>query len=113
MAVSEQISQLTPYVRRLLQDDDLQKQIATGFTNLRDGTQRARSKGPKKAAGDRRVRHRLTAAATAGTQIVRALREPEPPPRHRGRRILTLTIVAAGAVVGYRRVAAKDATTRS
>ena len=112
MAASEQISRLTPYLNRLLQDDDLQKQIVTGFSNLRDGTQRARSKGAKKAAGDRKVRHRLTAAATAGTQIVRALREPEPPPRHRGRRALALATVAGGAVVGYRQLAAKDAATR-
>jgi hypothetical protein len=113
MAASEQISRLTPYVNRLLQDDALQTQIVQGFTNLRDGTKRARSKGAKQAAGDRKVRHRLTAAATAGTQIVRALREPEPPPRHRGRRVLALAVVAGGTVVGYRKIAAKDATTHS
>ena len=112
MAASEQVSRLSPYVNRVLHDEDLQKQITQGFTNLRAGTQRARSKGPRKAAGDRRVRHRLTAAATAGTQIVRALREPEPPPRHRARRVLGLAIVAGGAVAGYRQLAAKDATTR-
>jgi hypothetical protein len=112
MAVSEQISRLTPYATRLLEDGDLHTQIVQGFTNLRDGTRRARSKGVKKASGDRKVRRQLAAAATAGTQIVGALREPEPPPRHHGRRALAL-VVAGGAVVGYRKIAAKDATTHS
>ena len=111
MATSEPVSRLTPYVNRLLEDDALQKQIVQGFTNLRDGTLRARSKGVKKAAGDRKVRHRLTAATTAGTQIVRALRDPEPASRHRGRKVVMLVVIAGGAVVGYRQVAAKDATT--
>lgn len=110
MAATEQLTRLTPYVNRLLEDDKLQEQIVRGFTNLRDGVQRASSRGPKKATTDRKVRRRLGAAATAGTQIVRAMREPEPPPRHRGRQLLALAVIAGGAAVGYRQLAAKDAT---
>ncbi len=111
MDASQQLSRLAPYARRLLDDDALQDQFDRAYVNLRDGTKRARGKGAKQAVGDRKTRRQLGAAAAAATQIVRALREPEPPKRHLGRRILVLSGIAGGAVVGYRQLTGTAAQT--
>ena len=105
MSASDQMTRLGPYVSRVLDDDAVRDQFDRAFSNLRDGSRRARSKGARKAVADPRTRRQLTAAATAATQIVRALREPEPPKRHLGRRAVGLSILAGGAVIGYRRFA--------
>jgi hypothetical protein len=106
MPASDQLSRLAPYAQRLLDDDAVQGQIDRAFSNLRSGAKRARGKGPKQAASDRKTRRQLTAAAVATTQIVRALREPSPPKRHRGRRVAALSLLAGAAVVGYRQLSA-------
>jgi hypothetical protein len=108
MAVSEQISRLTPYVQRLLEDEYLQDEFGQLFTNLRDGSRRARRKGPAQAATDRRLRNQLSAALAAATHIGRVLKqpEPEPPKRHRVRRVVLATVVVGVATVGYRQLTA-------
>jgi hypothetical protein len=110
MPASEQISRLAPYARRLLDDDSLQEQFDRLFTNLRDGSQRARRKGAAEAATDRKLRTQLTAALAAAGHIARALNEPEPKPSKRhGIRTLTLTVALAGAAfVGYRQLSSED-----
>jgi hypothetical protein len=104
MPASEQLSRLAPYAIPLLDDDAVQDQLDRLYSNLRDGIGRARGKGAKKAVGDRRTRRKLGAAAAAATQIARRLREPEPPKRHLGRRLAVLSVVAGGAMIGYRRL---------
>lgn len=111
MSASDQISRLGPYAVRMLDDDAVRDQFDRAFSNLRDGSRRARSKGAKKAVADRKTRRQLSAAAMAATQIVRALKEPEPPKRHLGRRALGLSVVAGGAVIGYRRVSGSSPET--
>jgi hypothetical protein len=111
MAVSEQISRLTPYAQRLLDDDSLQDEFDRLFTNLRDGSQRARRKGATQAATDRQFRNQITAALAAAGHIAQALNQPKPKPVKRHRiRALTLTVaVAGGAFVGYRQLTSGDA----
>ena len=108
MPASEQLSRLAPYANRLLNDDAVQDQLDRAFSNLRGGSKRARGKGAKKAVSDRKTRRQLSAAVMATTQIVRALREPPPPKRHLGRRLAVVSLIAGGAMVGYRRLS--DAT---
>jgi hypothetical protein len=106
MPASEQLSRLAPYAKRLLDDDAVQDQFDRAFSNLRSGTRRARGKGAKKAVSDRKTRRQLSAAAVATTQIVRAVRQPPPPERHLARRFVAISLLAAGATVGYRRLSA-------
>jgi hypothetical protein len=107
MPVSEQISRVTPYAQRLLEDDYLQDEIGRLFTSLRDGSRRVRRTGPAQATTDRKLRAQLSAAVTAATHIGRALKEPEPPPkRHLVRRVVIVAAVAGAATVGYRQLAA-------
>jgi hypothetical protein len=108
MAASEQISRLTPYAQRLLDDDYLQDEIGRLFTNLRDGSRRVQRTGPAQATTDRQLRKQLAAALAAATHIRRALREPEPPPqRHLVRRVVVIAAVAGAATIGYRQLAAE------
>lgn len=106
MPASEHLSRLAPYTKGLLDDDMVQNQIDRAFSNLRSGTKRARVKGAKKAVSDRKTRRQFSAAAVAATQIVRALRQPPPPKRHLARRLAVISLLAAGATVGYRRLSA-------
>jgi len=104
MPAPERLSRLAPYAERLLNDDAVQDQLDRAFSNLRSGSRRARGKGARKGVGDRKTRRQLSAAAVATTQIVRALREPPPPTRHLGRRLAVVSLVAGGAMIGYRRL---------
>jgi hypothetical protein len=109
MPASDQISRVAPYARRLLDDDYVKDELDRLFTNVRDGSQRVRRKGPAQAATDRQLRSQVTAGLAAAAHIVGALKEaePEPPKRHR-LRTLTLTVVVAGAAyAGYRQVTAE------
>jgi hypothetical protein len=113
MPATEQISRLAPYARRLLDDDYVQDEFDRLFTNLRDGSQRARRQGAAQAATDRQLRNQATAALAAATHIVRALNQPEPAPkRHRVRRLVLVATVAGAATVGYRQLTAKGSVQR-
>jgi hypothetical protein len=109
MLVSEQISRVAPYARQLLDNSYVQDELDRLFTNLRDGSQRARRKGAAQAATDRQLREQLTAAVAAAAHVVAALKEPEPePPKRHRLRTLTLTVAIAGAAyAGYRQVTAE------
>jgi hypothetical protein len=106
MAASEQLSRLAPYARQVLDDSYVQDELDRLFTNLRDGSRRARREGPAEAATDPKLRGQLSAALAAATHIARALNEPEPvaPKRNRVRRIVLVTVVAGAAAVGYRQL---------
>jgi hypothetical protein len=107
MSASEQISRLTPYAQRLLDDEDVQAEFGRLVRNLRDGSRRARRTGPAQATTDRKLRSQLSAALAAATHIGRALQEPAPPPkRHVLRRVVIVTAVAGAATVGYRQLTA-------
>jgi hypothetical protein len=105
MGASAQLSRLAPYAGRLLEDDAVQQQLDRALANLRSGSRRARRQGARKAARDPRTRHKLSAAATAGLQVARAMREPPPAPRHTGRRIVVLSLLAGAGTIVYRQVA--------
>ena len=114
MAVSEQVSRLTPYAQRLLDDDYVHDEFDRLFTSVRKGSRRAHGKSVAQAAADAKLRNQLTAAVAAATHIVRALNEPAPTPPKRHRvRSLTLVLTAGGAAfVGYRQLTAKGSVRR-
>jgi hypothetical protein len=95
MSGNVQLSRITPYVQRLLQDEYVQDQIGQAITELRRSGRRANGRGATEALKDRRLRQQLSGAAGSLTNAARALRQPEPPKRHLVRRGLLL-----GAAVG-------------
>lgn len=102
MTVADQITRLTPYASRLLEDDYLQEQISETVSHLRKGSRAAKRKGARRAVADRRVLQQLAAAATATTEVVRVLAQPARPKRHPLRRIALLAVAAGGAAFAYR-----------
>ncbi|MFZ0385683.1 MAG: hypothetical protein WAL22_08470 [Solirubrobacteraceae bacterium] len=114
MPASEHLSRVAPYARRLLDDDYVQDELDRLFANLRDGSQRARRKGPAEAATDRQLRNQLAAALAAAGHVARAMNdpEPEPPKRHRVRRVLLVAAIAGAGAVGYRQLTAEGSVRR-
>jgi len=104
MSATDQIARVTPYLERLLADDQIQDQLTDALAALRRSSRRAKGRGPAQALNDRRLRRQLTAAAGSLTQAIRALSQPEPPKRHWLRRAFLLAVAAGGATVAWQRM---------
>jgi hypothetical protein len=96
MSTTAQITRVTPYVSRLIQDQYVQEQLGEVIKELRKSSRRAKGRSAKAAVTDRRLQHQLRDAAGSLTEAVRALKQPEPPKRHPLRRGLALTAALGG-----------------
>lgn len=103
MSATDQLSRVTPYVSRLLEDQYVQDQLGAAFTNLVQGSQRARRKGPKQAVQDRKLHRQLRDAVVALTAAVEALQKPRPRKRRFLKGALLLAVTAAGSVFAWQR----------
>ena len=84
-------------VTRLLQDEDLQKQIRIATVRLREAWGRASGRPASKAVGDKKLYSKVRDAATSLVAVGRTLgRKPEPPKRT-GRKVAAAVAVAGGA----------------
>jgi hypothetical protein len=87
-----------PYAQRLMGDQYVQDQLRNAFVKLRDVYGRAaRQQG--RAAEDKQLYGSLREAATSIRRAVGAIQEPPPKPKHRGRRVLVLALLAGGAAL--------------
>jgi hypothetical protein len=100
MAATDQLSRLTPYARRLLEDEYIQAELGAALTELRRSSRRAKGRSASAALNDRRLRGQLRDAAGSLGHVVRALQDP-PAKRHPIRRALLLTVAAGGAVLAW------------
>lgn len=104
MAVGDQLSRVTPYVQRLLEDEYIQDQLGQGLAGLRRSRRRVKGRPAQAALQDRRLRSQLQDAAGSLTAALRALNEPEPAEPHRVRGTLLLAAaMGAGAYTWQRR----------
>jgi hypothetical protein len=101
MAVSDQLSRITPYLERLLADEYVQDQLSQGVSDLGKARKRAKGRKAQAALADRRLRSQLQGAAGALAEAFRALRTPEPPRRHRLRRVVLLAGVVGAGVYAW------------
>lgn len=110
MARTKDANATLPYVQRLLDDEYLHQQIRDAVVWLRSVYGRvAQERG--QAAEDKKLYDSLRRAATSIRNASVALRQPEPPPKHRGRNLLIIA-VAVGATVAIVKVAERqDAAT--
>ena len=100
MATSTQLSRVTPYVARLLDDDYVQDQLAAGLSSLRQSAKRARAQRANQALNDQRLRRQIGTSVQSFTNAISALRQP-PPKGHPVRRaVLLLAGAAAGIAAG-------------
>jgi len=99
-------------IRRLLEDDDVHKQIAEASAGARGVYQRVRRQPAEKVVQDKAVYDRLRRAATGTALAARhALGKPEPKPTKRPRLPALAVLGATVAVVVW--AAKRDAESRA
>jgi hypothetical protein len=83
----------TAVIERLLEDEYLHDQLATGSARLRAAYRRGRAMRAQEAAQDKRLYEHVRGAAGALTEAGRrALGKPEPEPPKRWRRLPVLVV---------------------
>jgi chemotaxis response regulator CheB len=90
-----------PYMRRLLEDEQVHDQLSDAAARLRKAYQRAeRKKKGAKAAEDKKLYAHVRGAATSLRGAALALqRKPPPKPKSRGRKIVVVGALAGGAAL--------------
>ncbi len=101
MSVNDRAAALAPYAEQLLNNRDVQDAIQRAASAGRDSFQRARGTSPAKAVKDKRLQRRLQETAHATFDAWTAVAESGKPKRRArwGRRIVLVTVAAAGAFV--------------
>jgi hypothetical protein len=90
----------SPYVQRLVQDEELRENIMEAYESLKKAYGRLNGKAPAKALmDDKKLQKDLRSAATSLRDAGEALREgPKRKKRHWGRRLLILAVGAGLAL---------------
>src|ERR1700722_16850605 len=101
MTASDQLSRITPYVGRLLEDEYIQEQIGQAITGLRQSSRRVKGRNASEALQDRRLRRQLHDAVGSLTAAGRALTEPPPPKHHRVRNGLVLAVAVSAVALAW------------
>ena len=101
MSLNDRAAALAPYAEQLLNNRDVQDAIQRAANAGRDSYQRARGTSPAKAVKDKRLQRRLQETAQASWDVWTAIAESGKPKRRArwGRRIVVVTVAAAGAFV--------------
>jgi len=102
MTATNQLSRVTPYLGRLLEDQYIQEQIGQALTQLRRSSRRAKGRKASEALNDKKLRNQLRAAAASLTSAGRALSAP-PPNQHPERRAAVLAVASLVAALAWQR----------
>lgn len=96
-----------PYMTRLIDDRELQRDLRDAVTAIRGGASRAESKKrkPSRLMGDKKFKQNAQRAALSIKDAQARLRG-EPPKSHRGRKILLVLLLLVG--IGAAAAAAKQ-----
>jgi hypothetical protein len=98
------IDRVQPYVDRVIDDRDLQRDLREAISALRSGLTRAEAKRrkPTRLIDDRKFKASAQRAAAslrdAGMRF-----QGEPPKRHRGRKLLLVVIIGGAGFVAARK----------
>lgn len=103
MTASDQLSRITPYVGRLLEDEYIQEQIGQAITGLRNSSRRAKRQSPTESLQDQRLRRQLRDAIGSFTAASRALTQPPPPKHHRVRNAVLLLVAASAVAAAWQK----------
>jgi ferric-dicitrate binding protein FerR (iron transport regulator) len=82
---------------RLLQDEEVQKQMRIATKRLREAWSRASGRPASKAMSDKKVYAKVRDAAASLAIVGRRLRRKPEPPKRRGRKVVAGAAVAGGA----------------
>ena len=94
-----------PYIQRLLEDQHVQEQLRSAASGLRGVYRRATRQGPK-ATEDKRLYGHLRQSVTSIRDAIIALQQPQPQPKHRGRKLAGAALVGGGAMLTHKRSSA-------
>jgi hypothetical protein len=85
--------------RRLVEDEEVQKQLRVAAVRAREAWTRASGRPASKAVSDKKVYDKLREAATSLTTVGKRLRKQPEPPKHTARNVVIGAAIAGGA--GY------------
>jgi len=89
---------------RLVEDEQVQRQLRTGALRLREAYTRASRRPASKAVGDKKVYSKLQEAGAAFSTAGRRLRRKPEPEKHTGRRLAIGAALAGGAAFAVKKV---------
>ena len=102
MAKTSKAKAALPYLQRVVEDEFVQEQLLNAVGGARAAYSRARKRRAE-AVQDKGLYRNLRQAATALQKATNALRPPEPEPKHRGRKLVTVALaIGATAYVTVR-----------
>jgi hypothetical protein len=107
MAKRKQSKAALPYLRRIAEDDYVQKQLREAATRLREVYRRGSKEGGK-AAEDKKLYRKLREAATSLRRAAGAIEEPPPKPKRRGRRALFVACALTAGLISLRAAKARQ-----
>jgi hypothetical protein len=92
-----------PYVRRVVEDEELRENVRTAFDSARKAYGRmSNGKGPVKAiTEDKKTQKQLREAATSLREAADSLRNANKPKKRKRRRGLLLLVVGAGLAIAF------------
>src|SRR4051812_26852231 len=89
---------------RLVEDEQVQKQLRTGALRLREAYTRASRRPASKAVGDKKVYAKLQEAGAAFSTAGRRLRKKPEPETHTGRKLAIGAALAGAAAFAVKKV---------
>jgi hypothetical protein len=89
--------------QRLVQDEDVQKQLRLAVVRLREAWTRASGRPPSKAMSDKKVYAKVREAAASLAAVTRRLRRQPEPAKHTVRNVALGAAVAGGTAYAVKR----------
>jgi hypothetical protein len=90
-------------LRQLAEDKEVQEQLRTAATSLREAWGRAARRPGSKAVEDKKLYDKVREAATSLTKAGRRLRPEPEPPKRRGRTVALVAASAGGAAYALKK----------
>jgi hypothetical protein len=89
--------------RRLVEDEEVQKQLRLAAVRVREAWSRASGRPASKAVSDKMVYDKVREAATSLAMAGRRMRKQPEPPKRTGRKVVIGAAVAGGAAYAVKR----------
>lgn len=89
--------------RRLVEDEEVQKQLRVAAVRAREAWSRASGRPVSKTVGDKKVYDKVREASASLAVAGRRLRRQPEPPKHTGRKVVAAAALAGGAAYAVKR----------
>jgi hypothetical protein len=96
--------------RRLVEDEEVQKQLRVAAVRVREAWGRASGRPASKAISDKKVYDKVREAAASLSTAGRRLRRQPEPPRRTGRKVVVGAALAGGAAYAVKKKRSDEST---